>query len=320
MRRMLALLLAVLLCLSLSACTSGRGKNYPDNPDNPSTTTPSPSTSPSPSPIPCPTCSGLKVCTVCYGEHECLECEGTRKSKCWDCTNGDCMYCSGDGGSYSKNYYTGKTEWVRCSTCSGSGKCGTCKGSRYTTCRRCGGSGGGCTACSNSGRCFTCGGVGTVTEIQTPQDNVTEAQRTSNYLIATIDGTEYIFDLGYARVNTYYSTGTKYVQAYYEAKNPGGGVLYKLYISFDPKLTCGTYAVIGDNNSIDLGFMLTPTDSNIDYTSARSGAASVVGSFTITEISGDSRTYSGSGNATLKPVNHAGTITLDISYFNFTLS
>lgn len=156
-----------------------------------------------------------------------------------------------------------------------------------------------------------------------PTENVqTEpVEDMDNILIAYIDGEEYLFELDYARVKDDRTPDRKtitYIQAHYYAYNPRGEVIYELYLNFDANLTCGTYKVMGDNYALDMGFGIAAASDDILYDTNRK-RESVVGSFTISDMSSDWNTYTGYFSGKLENEDNPGTIDLEVTYFNFTL-
>lgn len=150
------------------------------------------------------------------------------------------------------------------------------------------------------------------TEPAEPQDNV---------LIAYIDGKEYLFELDYAQVKQDLDQNRKrfdYIQAHYYAYNPRGEVIYELYLNFASNLTCGTYDVMGDRYALDLGFGIRKNNEDILYDTNRK-RETVVGYFTISDMSSDWNTYTGYFNGALENEDNPGTIDLVVTYFNFTL-
>lgn len=147
-----------------------------------------------------------------------------------------------------------------------------------------------------------------------------------NSLVAIIDGTEYVFTLDSAKVNTDYHNKIyfKYIQAKYVTYNPRGEALYELLLNFDANLSCGTYEIIGDNYLLDLSIGLFPMNSTQKYQTMKNKREkeTVVGSFTITERSDDWETYSGYCDATLRLFEGEGKepIQVEVPYFNFTLT
>lgn len=327
MKRVISLLLAVLFCLSLCACSGNSGS--PSNAGSQGVQTNSGKHT---STVTCTACNGSKKCTVCYGNSECFECDGTGISRCWDCLgDGECLNCSGDGGSYEYNFYSGKSEWRKCSTCYGSGKCRGCGGDAQTTCQSCYGGKSSCSACYGSGVCGLCGGKGKITQSTSSQTNSNTSQNqsaqnhtvdpndTTNVLRATINGTEYQFEMVSASVKTDLQKNFKYIQVHCQATNPRGELLYEMYFGFDANLTTGTYQIIGDNYALDLGCTVTQVNGGQSFHSTRSNQSVNVGSFTISEMSADWRTYSGSFYVTLQSNPGSQTMDVRVSYFNFSL-
>lgn len=290
--------------------------------------------------------SGISRCWSCLGDGECLTCSGDGGSYEYNYSSGDaewekCRTCYGSGKCSGCN---GKGEAI-CSQCYGNG--GYCSYCGNTgTCYTCFGTGLVTQTMPNNNQQSTndyshsnnqqIQGNNQQTQgnnqqpqgnsqqnqnnNQASQNNGNVSEKTSDCLIATIDGTEYQFDLITAKIRLDYTENFSYIQAYYTAKNPRGETLYKLHLTFDANLGCGTYDIIGDSFGPDLGISLSQANSDVSYHSTRANGTSAVGSFTMTERSADWRTYSGYCNATLKPTNASTTVDIDISYFNFTLN
>ncbi len=168
MKKLTLILLAVICCFTLYACGDNGNNNdvvvTPAVTMKPETPAPTPvpgTPAPTSKPVVCPTCHGLGGCPAyCDGGYEeCWECLGSGQDFCmgFHCLNGICSECLGSGEIDEYDFHGG-IRTRRCSYCSGTGECRTCRGTGTSTCQTCHGSGMiRCAACSGTGRCPTCG-------------------------------------------------------------------------------------------------------------------------------------------------------------------
>ncbi len=90
----------------------------------------------------CSQCSGLGVCSECFGEGE-FHCDSY-------CIGGRCIYCSDDGKILVRFDSNGNPKYKNCPYCS-NGRCKKCNGTGWIDCRYC-----------TDGKCPSCHGKGYV--------------------------------------------------------------------------------------------------------------------------------------------------------------
>ena len=337
--------LILILCFAMCACgmnSNGGNVNFPGVHVNPGTNM-------------CRACSGTGDCSACYGMPDCVLCNGAGVGRCSSCLgDGECLMCSGDGGSYEYNYGSGDAEWRKCSSCSGSGSCRTCRGSGESTCDACGGSGRQCNVCYGRGLCSACGGSGYSSagssgnsgnddrgdiphnggddnctgdnnaDIGAGGNTTDDPYGREDTAVVILDGQEYVFELYSADIKVELRDSFTYIHVRFKCYNPRGGAMYTLFLNFDANLTCGTYGVNGDNYAPDLGVGISPENyPDLLYQTNRphrhSEYDTTVGYFTISDMSDDWNTYTGSFEGKLYCDENEEYMDVEIPYFNFSL-
>ena len=257
----------------------------------------------------------------------CYSCSGTGRARCFGCLgDGECLNCSGDGGSYEYNFYSSDAEWTRCFYCGGTGNCQSCYGAGESSCSTCFGSGyinsySGYSynnSYSDSGSAYdnTQGNPGSY---EGSLSGYSGSSAGSNTMYAYINDVEYEFVLSSAGLESG-SYNDHSVMAIYNMVTDAGEPQYYLVICFSTALTGKSYDIIGDDYLFDLGIKLACDETGEYYLSSGSSASDDwVGSFTLTQISADGSTFDGYACANLQDET-GNTIFIEIPAFHFTMT